>query len=123
MPFIHMVLVLSNLALVRIKVKEAVKCATHLLTAESEEEAWVKLMQNNDINFALLDDNMPENDGMKLLSKIREKGLEIPVVMFGDKVDSKRVIHCFELGADDYVEYSISAELLRAKIHVIMRRS
>ena len=117
------VLVLSNLALTKRKVEEAVESGTNLLYAENARDAWDKIVQNNGVDFAVIDDEMPNEEGMELLKYMRSNGLETPIVMFGDRTESERVLRCFELGADDYVEYGISTELLRAKIHVIMRRS
>lgn len=116
------VLVLSNLALAKRKVEEAVADGTCLLAAETAEEAWQKITASGGVDFVVIDDELPEEDSLKLLTRIREKGQETPIIMLGDKTDSKRILRCFELGADDYVESDISPELLRAKLHVIMRR-
>ena len=116
------VLVLSNLALAKRKVKEAFVSDIRLLTAEDEAVARDKFTKSGGVDIAVLDDELPDDAGEKMLSFIRKSGSETPVVMMGSKTESDRVLRCFALGADDYVEYGVSAELLRAKIHVLMRR-
>ena len=85
------VLVLSNLALTKRKVEEAVESGTNLLFAENAREAWDKIVQNNGVDFAVIDDEMPNEEGMELLKYMRSNGLETPIVMFGDRAESERV--------------------------------
>lgn len=116
------VLVVTNLSLAEKRVEEAMEQGDRVILAENASSAE-KIARTDGFDLAVLDDDMPSGDGERTLTRIRSVGSRVPVIMFSDHSDSGRVVRCFELGADDYVEFPVSAALLRARIHVVMRRA
>ena len=73
-------------------------------------------------DLILLDIMMPELSGWDVLRALRQKGLDIPVIMLtarGEEVD--RVLG-LELGADDYVTKPFSLRELLARVRAVLRR-
>lgn len=73
-------------------------------------------------DLILLDVMMPELSGWDVLRTLRQKGLDIPVIMLtarGEEVD--RVLG-LELGADDYVAKPFSLRELLARVRAVLRR-
>jgi CheY-like chemotaxis protein len=62
--------------------------------------------------LVLMDINMPVMDGIECLTRIREAGCEVPVVMLSAHamVDEQR--RCYDAGASDYCTKPINFELL-----------
>lgn len=73
-------------------------------------------------DLILLDVMMPELSGWDVLRTLRQKGLDVPVIMLtarGEEVD--RVLG-LELGADDYVTKPFSLRELLARVRAVLRR-
>ncbi len=73
-------------------------------------------------DLILLDIMMPEMSGWDVLRALRQKGLDVPVIMLsarGEEVD--RVLG-LELGADDYVTKPFSLRELLARVRAVLRR-
>lgn len=71
----------------------------------------------------LLDVEMPGLDGWSTLKALRQKGFEVPVLMFThvDDVDSR--VAGLETGADDYVGKPCDPVELLARLRALIRRS
>lgn len=72
----------------------------------------------------LLDVMMPGLDGLGTLAILKqEKGLaDIPVVMLSAFNETKVVLDCIALGADDFLQKPIDRALLRARLSSCLRR-
>ena len=66
---------------------------------------------------------MPVMDGITLLRKMREQGIQTPVMFLTSKDDEFDKVLGLELGADDYLCKPFSIRELIARIHVLLRRS
>jgi DNA-binding response OmpR family regulator len=70
----------------------------------------------------ILDINMPGEDGLSVLRRLRAQGLDFAVVMLtaaGEVVD--RIVG-LELGADDYLAKPVDLRELEARIKAVLRR-
>ncbi len=73
-------------------------------------------------DLILLDIMMPRMSGWDVCRALREKGIEVPVIMLtarGEEVDRVRGL---ELGADDYVTKPFSLRELLARVRAVLRR-
>jgi two-component system chemotaxis response regulator CheB len=65
-----------------------------------------KYLEKNSIDLMTLDVHMPEMNGITYLQKLKDRKTKFPIVMissasYEDAVDA---LHCFDLGAVDYIE-------------------
>ncbi|AKK11832.1 response regulator transcription factor [Corynebacterium uterequi] len=90
-------------------------------TAESGDEALALARQTRPDAF-ILDVMMPGMDGFELLSKLREDGLDGPVLYLTAKDAVEDRIHGLTIGADDYVTKPFSLEEVITRLRVILRR-
>lgn len=90
-------------------------------TAGSGQEALDKAREFQPDAF-ILDVMMPGMDGFELLSKLREEGLEGPVLYLTAKDAVEDRIHGLTIGADDYVTKPFSLEEVITRLRVILRR-
>src|SRR5712664_3858240 len=73
-------------------------------------------------DLIVLDLMMPGLSGWEVCRTLRQKGLDIPVIMLtarGEEVDQVRGL---EMGADDYVTKPFSLRELLARIRAVLRR-
>ena len=85
-------------------------------------EEGMEYLENEVVRLLLLDVMLPGKDGFETLSEIR-KTRNMPVMIMSAKTDDESKILGVEIGADDYVEKSVSIPVLTSKIKALMRRS
>lgn len=90
--------------------------------AADGEEA-LEMVKMNDYNCILLDQMMPEKDGLEVLSSLREQGDMTPVIMLTAKGEESDRVTGFESGADDYIVKPFSPREVVLRIKAILRRS
>ena len=79
---------------------------------------------NEPFNLIMLDINLPEMDGIRVLSEIRraEKYLTIPkddtakILMVTSYGDKNRIVACIRAGCDDYIVKPFDNDLIRQKL-------
>lgn len=74
-----------------------------VLTAEDGEDGWSKL-EDEKIDLVLCDIKMPKMDGMELLSKASDEGLDIPFVMISAHGTIDTAVDATKKGAYDFIQ-------------------
>ncbi len=94
-----------------------------VLEARNGEEG-VQMARSEMPDLILCDVMMPVKDGFEACREIKSdpKTTQIPVVMLTAKVESEDVIKGIESGADDYITKPFDVEILRSKVHSMLRR-
>ncbi len=85
------------------------------------KSAW-ELLEVFTYDLILLDVMLPEMDGITLCRKLRNQGMDIPILMLTgrDTLDNK--IEGLDAGADDYLVKPFELEELSARIRALLRR-
>lgn len=92
----------------------------NILSAYTKEEGK-NLILSNEIDFLLLDINLPDGSGLKLCDDIRKR-VNFPVVFFTANDTEEDMVKGFESGCDDYLAKPFSLEILKHKVNAILRR-
>lgn len=71
----------------------------------------------------ILDLSLPKLDGIDVLKKLREKKINIPVLILTARNDIKDKIKGLNTGADDYITKPFDFEELLARLNALIRRS
>jgi DNA-binding response OmpR family regulator len=74
-------------------------------------------------DMILLDTNLPRMSGIDLLRRLRERMLNIPVILLSDSGEISDKVTGLDAGADDYMVKPISNEELFARIRALSRRN
>ncbi|WP_206436417.1 response regulator transcription factor [Corynebacterium hylobatis] len=90
-------------------------------TASSGTEA-LRVAREFNPDAYILDVMMPGMDGFELLTKLRNEGLDGPVLYLTAKDAVEHRIHGLTIGADDYVTKPFSLEEVITRLRVILRR-
>lgn len=74
-------------------------------------------------DVVLLDVLLPGMDGFAVLEHVRSRNCKIPILMLTAVDAVPRIVHAFDLGADDYLVKPFILEILLARVSAIARRA
>jgi two-component system chemotaxis response regulator CheY len=88
-----------------------------VLEASDGSEA-LKIVETNDVSLILSDINMPNVDGLELLTRLRAspKWKDLSVVMITTEGSQAKVMEAVQLGAKGYVRKPFTAEQIKEKV-------
>jgi DNA-binding response OmpR family regulator len=93
-----------------------------VLTAQ-DGEAGLDLALSKQPDLILLDIMLPRINGYEICRAVRERGLEMPILMLTAKGQEQDIILGLNLGADDYITKPFRLGELLARANAFMRRS
>lgn len=67
-------------------------------------------------DLVLTDWNMPNMDGLTLLTEIRERNKDVPIVMITTEVERARVVTAIQSGVSDYMVKPFTPDDLKTKL-------
>lgn len=73
-------------------------------------------------DLVILDIMLPKKDGFQVCRELREKGIEVPVLMLTARGKEADKVMGFELGADDYLAKPFGILELLARVKALLRR-
>ena len=84
-------------------------------TASSVEKA-IERMKKEDFDVIVSDFKMPEKDGLEFLKKLRERGNDVPFIIFTGKGREEVAVKALNLGADGYFSKSGAPETVYGEL-------
>jgi two-component system copper resistance phosphate regulon response regulator CusR len=82
----------------------------------------LKMIQAAQYDLVVLDIMLPGPDGLKILSRMRQSGMQTPVLMLTARDSTPDRVAGLELGADDYLVKPFAFSELLARARTILRR-
>lgn len=70
----------------------------------------------------ILDIMLPGRDGLSILTEMRQRGLQTPVILLTARNELGDRLRGLQLGADDYLAKPFYVEELAARVHALLRR-
>lgn len=92
-----------------------------VLMAHTGREA-LRLLRSEGLDLIILDVNIPDMNGFKVLSSLRTFS-QVPVVMLTARAQDEDIIAGFGQGADDYVAKPFSVQVLINRVKAVLRRA
>lgn len=100
------------------------------LEAEQHQVFWARDLKSafhnneeNEVDIALLDINLPDGSGLDFLKSVRAGGSRLPMIMLTAKSDEDTVVEALQLGANDYVRKPFGGRELSARIAASLKES
>jgi two-component system alkaline phosphatase synthesis response regulator PhoP len=92
-----------------------------VLTAAEGNEG-IKLAFDSAPDLIVLDIMLPGFSGLEILSELREKGRDVPILILSAQGSTEHKIEGLGLGADDYLAKPFALSELFARVEALLRR-
>lgn len=90
--------------------------------AENGKDGYM-LARNKEFQLIILDILLPELNGFEICKKLREEGVQTPIIMLtAARTEEMDKVMGLELGADDYVTKPVGSREMVARVKAILRR-
>ena len=87
----------------------------------SDGESALDLNRQHAFDVVVLDLGLPGMDGAEVISRLRENGSGVPIVVLSSRTDEAGKVRALDLGADDYVTKPFGVDELLARIRAALR--
>src|SRR5580692_11210005 len=94
----------------------------HNVAVSDNGREGAEMLLSGRFDAALLDILLPEMDGFEVLRQIRTRHCKTPILVLTAVDAVPKILHAFDLGADDYLVKPFILEILLARVGAIARR-
>jgi DNA-binding response OmpR family regulator len=121
MPHERLLIIEDDPALLRGLTDNFERRGYHVRTA-SDGQAGLDAALSDPPDLILLDIMLPKVNGFEICRSVRERKLDMPIVMVTAKGQEEDIVRGLELGADDYVTKPFNIRELIARVSALLRR-
>ncbi|MFP4015484.1 MAG: response regulator transcription factor [Halanaerobiales bacterium] len=102
--------------------KEYLGEENHIVEIVHEGAMGIDNIMNNNYDIIILDIILPDMDGIEVITYLREKGNDTPIVIISEKSKPNDIINGLDKGADDYLRKPFNPGELLARLRALYRR-
>ena len=117
------ILIIDDEKSIRGTLKEILEYEKYQVDEAEDGMKGLALMEKKRYDIVLCDIKMPKMDGMEVLSKIREKGMDSPVVMISGHGNVETAVESLKNGAFDFIEKPLDLNRVLVTIRNAMDQS
>jgi two-component system, OmpR family, alkaline phosphatase synthesis response regulator PhoP len=88
----------------------------------ADGQTGLALARRTKVDLVILDLMLPDLDGLRVLSSLREEGNDVPVLILSARTEEVDKVRGFRFGADDYVTKPFGLLELLGRVNAILRR-
>jgi len=85
-------------------------------TEAADGQEAVDKFKPGDFDLVLTDWNMPNKNGLEVITEIRAQDANIPIIMVTTEAEKSRVLEAIQAGGSDYLVKPFTADMLREKL-------
>lgn len=103
-------------------IEKGLREAGFVVDARHDGQAGLELGLYGNYDAAVVDIMLPEMDGLQVIEKMRETGINTPVLILSARQSVDDRIQGLQRGGDDYMIKPFSFSELLARVHALIRR-
>ena len=115
------VLVVEDDPTLRMSLRAALRSAGYQVEVAADGEAGLDQALSSPPDLVLLDVMLPKMNGFEVCARIRERNVELPILMVTAKGEEEDKVRGLGLGADDYVVKPFGVAELLARVGAALR--
>ena len=102
---------------------KGLKESGHVVDRASDGKEGLFMALDSNFDALIVDRMLPELDGLSLITKIREKNSDIPIIILSALGEVDERVQGLKHGADDYLAKPFSFSELLARLEAVIRRN
>ena len=102
---------------------KGLKESGHVVDRASDGKEGLLMAFDSNFDALIVDRMLPELDGLTLITKIREKNSDIPIIILSALGEVDERVKGLKYGADDYLAKPFSFSELLARLDAVIRRN
>jgi len=106
------ILIIDDERSIRNTLKDILEFEKHQVSLAENGLKGLEAAQNEMFDLIFSDIKMPEMDGIELLTQLKEKDIEAPIVMISGHGNIETAVECIKKGAFDFIEKPIDLNRL-----------
>ena len=110
------VLVVDDTKNIRTLLTTCLEIEGYQVESSKDGNQALKLLKTSPFDLIFLDIKLPEISGTEVLRKIREQGIDTPVIIMTAFATVKNAVECTKLGAVAYLQKPFTAEKIRSTL-------
>jgi DNA-binding response OmpR family regulator len=118
-----LVLVADDDEAIRIALERALRLEGFAVEVAEDGRRALELVDEHRPEVIVLDVVMPHLSGVRVVSRLRERGIDTPVCILSARDETEDRVAGLEAGADDYVVKPFELEELVARLRALLRRA
>ena len=103
-------------------IKRGLEAAHHSVDVEYDGATGLNRLIEGEYDLVILDVMLPKLDGLEVMKEIRQRRVNLPVLLLTAKVSVADKVTGLDLGADDYLTKPFAFEELLARVRALLRR-
>lgn len=103
--------------------KDNLEFEGYMVDTAIEGESGLDKILNNAYHLVLLDVMLPNISGFDICKKVRQNGIQTPIILLTAKGEEIDKVLGLEFGADDYITKPFGLRELLARIKAVLRRT
>jgi len=116
-------LLVEDNALLVVELEKQLKQAGYVTDVTDKAAEADYLLKETHYDCVILDIGLPDGNGLELLERWRNQGINTPVIMLTARSQWHEKVEGFNAGADDYLGKPFHTQELLARIHALIQRA
>jgi len=117
------ILVVDDERSIRSTLKDILEFEKHVVTVAENGKAGLEAALNSVFDLIFSDIKMPEMDGIEMLDHLKEKEIDVPVIMISGHGNIETAVECIKKGAFDFIEKPIDLNRLLVTVRNALERN
>lgn len=93
------------------------------VSSAADGEHGLRLALSDEADVIILDLMLPKRDGIEICRELRQRNIQMPIIMLTARGEEADRVTGLETGADDYVTKPFSTRELIARVDALLRRT
>ena len=103
-------------------IKRGLEAANYSVDVEHDGEAGLRRLLEGSYDLVILDVMLPKLDGFDVMKEIRQRHINVPILLLTARIAVADKVTGLDLGADDYLTKPFAFEELLARVRALLRR-
>jgi len=103
-------------------IKRGLEAANYSVDVEHDGEAGLRRLLEGGYDLVILDVMLPKLDGFDVMKAIRQRRIDVPILLLTARIAVADKVTGLDLGADDYLTKPFAFEELLARVRALLRR-